>query len=418
MGLEAIDSHKFWKDLSYKVKKELVAVAKDQRWVGFFANGVGIITIFLAQPWLILVPTAFTFPHNILNAHDSLKSVREAVKVRRFSDAFFWGGASIKAVGSSTGDMSKLVVGCIQIAGLTTNTPAYSLIFNTITPVALLTFSTIGVVTETWAGARTFRELKKFNHQISTKNYTFFNQLLGIKNSSNLDQKNYIGTHFFNKSGYVSACEKLAASIENVKNVQLPNGVEKLSDRAYKFFQKQLQGVQNPQTSIWNEADINEALQLYEELIQGYLHSEIFSAEEKKEIVGNLRAKKAELEKNRVNLLHLLQSEFHHRMLSISVGILSAFLGVTAGALALGLMSWSNSVDYQTLASGLALASASIDMAYILFEKAMTQDKFLKLEKYLFPKSFEPKEEIYPGNWGPIWWWEPLKTPDPSRVVA
>lgn len=350
-------------------------------------------------PYLSMLSAPTYLYHASQKAHARLSLMVDAIKVGRVADAFFWGGRGIASAGSAVGNVAKSFSGSIQLAGLTGNV-VLGLIFAHIIPTVLVIVGAIGGIAQIGALWRNAQAIQEFEKKVETKPlYDILEYLRGSKEvvekedydtdkaaletlntKRRLNHANFLTAHFTCDHRYdllqqhINDYHALGHASERLQQAKTsPQHIERL-----KKCINMLSQTSDLYTRLITQADhlegnINNLLSLYAQLEDLDLDDTLrqMVAQNKEQLLSDLAKVSAG------DVIDRARSEMHRSLLYNALFLLMTLLVLTDGAL--GLIS----PNFSHIVRILAITSSVLDISCILFDKSVTQDQFLKLEKWL-----------------------------------
>lgn len=365
------------------------------------------VKIVEALPFINLIGIPFYLYHSLKEAKDDAGLTLAALRTRHLGDGFFWGMKTVDALGNTLENLIKGYLGGIQISGLA-QTTLLGLSFTVVIPVALIISSSIGAVSEGIALVRSIRALGRFNSQSkqSLIETTAMRALLGklaTSHDNKVDNANFLLAE--------RTSEKRNESIKKEAKRLLEQGVvEKIEThlRALKGregFEERIATLERARTlyqkirtlPAGTEGQaIGEALELYRLL-------QCDPAFKGSELAGVAQAQEKELRKLLAPLEALHDralSEIHRAILSHAVLLLISLLVIASGVLyfsaqppnghtnVLSTSDMQSAKEYTLDANILSLVSSVLSLAYLIFDKQLSSETFIKFERAvrLLPK--------------------------------
>ena len=377
-----------------QITKDGLAVMQDAKWMGLIVNNFTIIArvcTLIGQstgqvvPYLNIATTPFYLYPTIKSSSDRFKLFKSAIKSSQITEGFFWAGRGFGSVGLAIGNLIKPFAGGAQIAGWH-SIPAVSTFFILVIPVLLIVLSAIGGAIEMWATERNARAYKDFEQKTSKVNENLeeldqlLNELCGPQPGAygeqmdkyTLDLKYFNETHFTNDMRR----ERIQSRIETLldqpqRRAKILNEMKKLQGLMGEVHLLS-EELMDPLSSDFKNLDT--LIELYDKLLPT-------EDENLKTVIGEslkeLQGLKENLLQEGKEILSATKSEMHRILLQNAVMLLIVVLGLTAGILFL------LPPPCPIAASILVIASAVFASANILFDKTVSQERFLALGRYL-----------------------------------
>jgi len=358
----------------------------------------------LAVPILNIASSPFLLHTTIKGCLMRFRLVESAAKTSRVVEALFWSGRGIGSIGMAISNLIKPFVGGLRISGIH-SLPGAALTFTVIFPILLICLSTIGGASEGWSmvrNAKVFREFKLQRVEVDEdlenldQLLTF---LLGPQESAfadkelehELELRFFKDTHFTNDSRREVIQERIRSLLGHRDLHKIQSAQERLVGEEMKDLIEMTKGASDlyqnlldPNRSYFQ--NIETALCLYEQLIQAHgklnLEEEPIQnlVAEMKEGFNELTDLKNLLLQEGGSILELSESEIHRILMQNAVTILIATLSLIAGVLFL------LPGSCPLVASALAITSASFTIINVLFDKSISQERFLALERFFCSK--------------------------------
>lgn len=376
-----------------------------------------------AIPYLHIVSSPFYLYQAVLLAKSRFKLMIQAHRVSQVADVFFWGGKGIEAIGSALGDLVKPLNGGFQLTGLTQVT-LIGILFSFVIPIVLMVCGAVGGITQTWALIRTNKVLREFNEKVEGRGDSLegIAELLiflqgaqaplshGDKEADRLaqaqfelDREHFNENHFSKDVRQGAIRAKISAKLGELKAVKegIP-GVKMVVPLIGKMKEK-----------LSREKDMEEAISLIQrieklcgDLLLNEEGAEFKWIDQTATLYGQLKRLLDEEqylsvwnENNslRVGLLEdvnkglealeslrpegneiidTVRAEIHRQIGKHVIAILLGAMVFTAGVLFL------LSSNYQMAATYLSLASGVLTVAAIIFDKKISEERFLQIERY------------------------------------
>jgi len=389
-----------------EIPRKCLDFFKDEDWMTLIVDLFGIASRSLELtgaelyvpyvPYLSIASAPFSLGHAVKNSIERIQLMSYAARTSRVADVFFWLGRGIDSVGSTLSSIVRPFAGGLEVAGLTSKLISLGVIFTRVIPMILIVSGAIGGLSEGWAMMRTHKVLKQFNQEVGKQNgslealaktleYLQGSQLLGIKNSKEraLKEKYFNENHFTNNQRREAvlkrvrtlmdpqALSSMLKGIDSIKNVESYSKLNDLID----LIEKNHSIFQNLTKESSTEFKlIDETLALYQILLN--------QIDTDHELYQGITQNQKDLIALRKNILQeggeiigTVRSEIHRILTYHAVFILIASISLIAGVLLLY-------PQYLYIGYGLALASSSLSVLYILFDKTVSQESFYKMDRF------------------------------------
>lgn len=380
-----------------------------------------------AIPYLNIVSSPFYLYHAVSMAKNRFELMIQACRVSKIAEIFFWAGRGVDAIGSTLSDVVKPLGSGIQLLGFD-HIPAIGVLFSFVIPIVLMVCGTIGGVTETWALIRAGKTLHQFNEKVHGNEKTLegLAELLvylqgpqpaqtmegeevdkKVHAQFELDKRRFNDTHFSSDARREAVQAKIYARLHQVRSMKervLSDEVKGTVSLIFKDFEQAKASYKGMQAAVklieeieelyglllLNEEGsefrwINDTKRLYEKFLS------LLTEERYTPVWGDNQALRDMLLMDVNNGLEALQgleldgkeiidtvrSEIHRLICTHAISILLGVMAFTAGILYL------ISADYQMIATYLSLASNIVAVSSILFNKFVSQERFLMIDRHL-----------------------------------
>ncbi|NGX61202.1 MAG: hypothetical protein K940chlam9_00685, partial [Chlamydiae bacterium] len=419
-----------------KIPKMAWKICKDSNWMllmveffGIAGKACSLVGKSTAKyiPFLGIVSAPFYLFHSVRFAKQRLEMMRVAYRASKIADAFFWGTRAIGDLGTAISDIVKPFAGGLQIAKASIQSPAVACLFNLILPVVLIVLGAVGGLSEGWALLRSGKALHKFNKLASNQDEPLHQvgELIAYlerpphevsisSDEDTLARKQYDEYHYTGPDRK-KAIETRFTSLKEVHDIQQIRSLyEKVVAKEVKDFVTPL--LEGKEKVLHKEGLIDILSVLKEiDILYGDLTGDQIEEIESIETLASLSGKlltlfntmkdhpKWDAEYNQIlpviksleenlgalqemketllaeggELLDHVKSEIHRNILYHFAFVLMSAMTLSAGILFL------LSNQYHVVAACMALTSSALGVTYVLFDKFVSQEKFLQMERFL-----------------------------------
>lgn len=341
-----------------------------------------VIDVTAHIPYVSLATVPLYFYHTATETVDRMKTVYAAIKVRRWSDAFYYflGGSSRGAF--ATNIASKPVEQGFKCAGMGED-PVVNLVFKKVIPSVLFVTSALSGIRKVWDMTRTVKAYGRFKRDA--------NEPRSLKKVFEIFEKHWDGpsrADFENEIiyGFETKTFRGSRSTSGKRYGRLKGEMDTLKMRtAYLCLEsfKEIEGVsedwRGKVQTLRGHIEKSETMpaiyseiKLFEELIDEFSNSK---DDKFKAVSERLEAKKSELEELVAQgdyVIDRMKSEMHRKIVYNALEIMMSILMISGGALALA--------GSPVTGAYFTLGSAIIDTIYLVFDRIDDEDGFRKVE--------------------------------------
>lgn len=349
-----------------------------------------------AVPYLNLLAAPTYLKQSSQKAYERFRVMHDAIEVGQKADSFFWATQGFDLAGSSLSSIAKTAKGTLQLAGAMEKA-VVAMIFAFILPIILIVVGVIGGVANALSISRNAKALKQFNEKSKDVKHdlnaivTTLDYLQGpmhnvtredlhaekaVQTKLRVECKNFKEAHFTNGTRFKAIQERIDRLDARAKIKMAPEKLKKIPGWEDLF--QMVRGLEGLYQELLLSKYGDES-KLVDRLISFYEQLEMSRLNHNEILLKLLRTNKEELlslKREGRQIVELAKSEIHRTLFYNALFLLMAVMILTDGMLFL------TDPHHLYVANGLSIASCVLDIAYLLFDKKISSEQFLELERF------------------------------------
>lgn len=388
----------------------------DPQWMLFLVLFFGVVTQSLGlaggsavsvAPYFSIASSPLYLVHAVRATKKKAELVKAGAKTHNYAEAVFFAILALDATGTAFCHMTKPFAGGVQLAGTSvSHKAACAFIFGHMLPIIMVTAGSVGGVAALATFWRSRSEMKKFKKRVKDQDFQKVAELMEFLQEPTALPKKDFDMKLLNerrKANYFSNDKRrqaLEAKIRGheisyicaLRDTPLPKALKAASSEQANDLLHQMQALF---CSIFEgEHNLHEQAALLEhahEKVRACMREQgkLFEGQDTEEFRAALEAQenaiqsiKSEYLRESQELIDEVKAEVHRNLMNLTIMLFLAVLTTVGGGLTLGHM------PHERLVGSILVIAGSITaIGGILFEKFVTDKRFLEMDKWLRGKA-------------------------------